>query len=129
MGQGITVECKSCDYQKSFTLGVGMMYSSLENVIGQVNPRQREMVLHILHNEEIHEIDYQHKLFACPNCHTLVERFNYYILFNDNKKCESEFHCPKCRTKLSPLGKPIENVPCPKCGRKTLSKFMSMLWD
>lgn len=129
MGQGITIECKNCGYKKSFTLGVGMMYSSLENVINEVSPDRRETVLNILHSEEIHEIDYQHRLFTCPAYHLLVEHFDYHILYNDNKKCEPEFHCFKCRRKLLPVKASIAEIPCPECGKKSLTQFVSMMWD
>ena len=129
MGEGITIECKSCDYKKSFTLGVGMMYASLENVISQVSPKRREDVLNIIHNEEVYEVNYQHKLFFCSHCHNLESRFDYFILYNNNKKYKPIFCCPECRKKLIPVEEPIENIPCPKCGKKALTKFVSMMWD
>jgi hypothetical protein len=47
MGQGVTIDCKSCGYIKTFWVGIGFMYSSLEKVINQVSPKRREMVLRI----------------------------------------------------------------------------------
>ena len=129
MGQGITIECKSCDYQESFTLGVGMRYFSLENVINLVDTNHRDKVLHILQNEKIIEINYQHKLFVCPHCNKIASRFDYIILYNDNKKSSPIFHCPECKTKMVVVKEPIEKIPCPKCDRKTLIKSISMIWD
>ncbi len=129
MGQGITIDCKSCEYIKTLWVGIGFMYSSLEKVINQVSPKRREMVLDILHNKVVHEVGYKHKLFQCPNCHKLVSRFDFSIIYNDNKKYAPYFRCPECRVKLDPVQEPIDNVPCPKCGRKDLTQFTTFMWD
>ncbi len=81
MGQGITIECKSCDYIETFILGMGMMYSSLENVISLVSPKRQEAVLNILQYEDVHEVTYAHKLFVCPQCNTLAGRFDFSISY------------------------------------------------
>jgi len=41
MGTGISVLCRNCGYERGFTLGVGMLYSSLEKVIDLVPHRRR----------------------------------------------------------------------------------------
>jgi DNA-directed RNA polymerase subunit RPC12/RpoP len=129
MGQGITIECKSCKYRETFILGVGMGYFSLENVINLVSVNHKNEILNILHNENINDIDYQHKLFMCPHCHKLASRFDYLIQYNINKKLSPIFHCPECKTQMISVIEPIENIPCPECGEKSLTKSFSMLWD
>ena len=129
MGQGITIDCQSCEYLKTLWVGKGFMYSSLEKVINQVSPKRREMVLDILHNKVVHEVDYKHKLFQCPKCHKLVSRFDFSIIYNDDKKYAPYFRCPECRVNLDPVQEPIDNVTCPKCGRKDLNEFTTLWWD
>lgn len=129
MGEGITIECKSCDFVKTLWVGIGFMYSLLENVINQVSPKRREMVLDILHNKDVHEVEYAHKLFQCPICHNLESRFDFSIIYDDNKKYAPYFRCPECRIKLNPIQDRIEIIPCPSCGRKDLTQSTSLMWD
>lgn len=129
MGQGITIDCQSCEYIKTLWVGIGFMYSSLEKVINQVSPKRREMVLDILHNKDVHKVNYGHKLFQCPKCHNLESRFDFSIMYNHNKKYAPYFRCHKCRAKLDPVQEPIDNLPCPKCGRKDLTQFTTLFWD
>jgi transcription elongation factor Elf1 len=129
MGDSITVECKSCDYQNKFILGVGMRYFSLENVIDLVSPTRREEVLKLLQRQDVKDVRYEHKLFVCPNCNNLAERFDFSISYDDGQTYSPDFRCPDCRTKLIQLDKPIDNIPCPNCGEKTLIHFPSVLWD
>jgi len=129
MGQGITIDCQSCEYIKTFWVGKGFMYSSLEKVINQVSPKRREMVLDILHKKVVHKVDYKQKLFQCPKCHKLESRFDFSIIYNNDKKYAPYFRCPECRVKLDPVQEPIDNVPCPKCGRKDLTQFTTLWWD
>lgn len=129
MGYGITVECASCDYKETFMLGVGMMYGSLENVISQVTAARREEVLDILHHHEVEGVSYEHKLFICPNCNTLGERFDYSIFYEDGQLCKPYFRCSECRTKLVPVEEPITSLRCSKCGNKNLTSNETVLWD
>ena len=129
MGHGITVECTNCDYIEIFQLGIGFMYSSLENVIDLISPKRKEKVLNILQNEEVHTVDYGHELFVCPKCNTLASRFEFLISYNNGKTYGPYFRCPECRLKLVLLKEPIENIPCPKCGDRTLTQFEAYMWD
>jgi Zn finger protein HypA/HybF involved in hydrogenase expression len=129
MGEGITIKCKRCDYQDSFLLGVGMMYSSLLNVISQVSPHRRDKVLNILATRVIHEVSYKHRLFVCPKCNNLAGRFDFSILYGDNQIYRPYFRCSKCRTNLLTLNAPITTLSCPQCGKKSLITNGWMLWD
>jgi len=129
MGYGITVECASCDYQETFMLGVGMMYGSLENVITQVSPARREEVIDILRNHAVEGTEYEHKLFICPNCNNLGERFDYSIFYDDGQLYEPYFRCSECRTKLVPLEESIKAIRCSRCGESTLASHETVMWD
>lgn len=129
MGQGITIECQSCEYIKTFSVGVGFRYSSLERVINLVSSKRREKVLDILHNQDVHEVDYRHKLFQCPKCYNLESHFDFSIIYNNNKKYAPYFRCHECRTKLDPVREPIKNIPCPICGRNELTQYTTLFWD
>ena len=129
MGQGITIECKSCRYVETFYLGIGFMYSSLENVIDLVSPKRKEKVLNILQRKDVHDITYEHKLFICPKCNHIKSRFDFSITYGDNQEYKPYFQCSECRKKLVPLKKPIESIPCPNCDKKTLIQNASIMWD
>jgi len=129
MGYGITIKCTSCDYEETFMLGVGMKYFSLENVISQVSSARREKVLDILHHHAVGGVSYEHKIFICPNCKTLGERFDYSIFYDDGQLYKPYFRCSKCRRKLIPLKEPISSLHCSKCGEATLLSHETVIWD
>lgn len=129
MGEGITIKCKQCDYQETYILGIGMMYSSLENVISLISPYRRETVLNILHTQYIHEVKYEYKLFICLKCNSIIGRFDYSIIYGDGQIYRPYFRCPECKTKLITVTEPISNIRCPSCGEKSLVENFEMLWD
>ena len=129
MGHGITVESKSCNYEDTFSLGIGMMYFSLENVISLVSPHRREKVLNLLKRQDSFAMDYDQKMFVCPSCNTLAERFDFSIAYGAGQIYKPYFRCPKCRKKLVSLEEAIESTSCPQCGEKTLISTESVLWD
>lgn len=131
MGSGIAVQCQSCDYDKEFYLGVGMMYSSLENVIDSVHYRERPEVLKILQNHKVEKCDYEHKLYACTKCAGLYERFYVKIDYDGGEVYETDFICGKCKSGLVEVEdiSAANNRPCPKCNQKTLRVEETVLWD
>ena len=45
MGKGYSVSCSSCGFAQHFTVGVGMTYSSLDQVINLLHYTRRKKVL------------------------------------------------------------------------------------
>ena len=129
MGHGITITCSSCGSAESFTLGVGMMYASLENVIFLVAPAARKKVLKVLAEHEVEEVDYEHALYACARCNTLHNRFHYQIVYDSGQVLEPRFRCGDCRGKLEPAEKDISQYSCRQCGSGSLKEEHQMLWD
>ena len=123
MGIGISVDCTACNYRKDFHLGVGMKYSSLENVISLVSKSDRENIKKIKNNHNIREENYWHALFICPQCYYLCERFyvkfvcyesilgkNFQIITDKDKKIfETKFYCKKCNKSLQIIPKESKN--------------------
>jgi predicted RNA-binding Zn-ribbon protein involved in translation (DUF1610 family) len=129
MGSGIDVHCAHCNYHQTFTLGVGMLYHSLEAVIRLVSPRRRVRVLDILHDEKVDDVAYGHALFVCPRCGTLADRFDFSISYGGGRHYRPYFRCGKCRAILSRAQEPVDNYPCPACGQLALSSATALLWD
>ena len=129
MGSGITVRCQSCSYEDAFTLGIGMMYSSLENVISLVSPRRRDTVRELLARHDVEDVSYEHRMFICPSCSSLASRFDFSITYNNGQVYAPYFRCSKCKEILTPLEEPIEHVPCSICGKRTLEQAEMLLWD
>ena len=131
MGSGIIVHCESCNYEKEFYLGVGMMYSSLENVIDCVDHLRRAEVLEMLQNHKVEKSDYEHKLYGCKNCAGLYAKFYVKIDYDDGKVYETDFKCGKCKSSLVEIEdiNAVGNRPCPSCNQKTLQVEESILWD
>lgn len=131
MGSGIIVHCESCEYEREFYLGLGMMYSSLENVIDCLDHWRRAEVLEILQNHKVEKREYEHKLYGCANCAGLYERFYVKIDYDSGKVYETDFKCGKCKSGLVEIEdiSEVSNRPCPRCNQKNLRVEESILWD
>ena len=130
MGYGMTVICKNCGNEETYMLGIGMMYSSLNAVLDLVVPKKkRDHIREILESCELPETEYEYKLYACPECNTLHERFYISICERGNTVYESKFRCGKCRSKLIEAKKDVSQYNCAHCGAKSLRREAEIMWD
>jgi hypothetical protein len=131
MGSEITVECTNCHSAKSFTLGVGFLYSSLRSVMNVIHYKRRPLISEILDNHDVHATDYEHRIYRCPKCNRLYERFYVKILYDQNDVYETIFRCGKCRITLEQVKDEMEasSYPCAFCGQKALLVKEDLLWD
>ena len=138
MGSEIYVMCRNCGYEKRFILGIGMLYSSLEEVIDLVHYRRRKKILDILRNHKVIKDEYrwdnpfyEHRLYRCFNCNRLYGKFYVKIEYDDNKVYETKFKCSKCKNELKAVEdeKNVKKYPCPECNKKEFSIQEMGLWD
>jgi hypothetical protein len=149
MGEMVEIFCKDCDYKEGFSLGVGMDYSSLENVLELVPPASRKEIKSIIHDYEDWEGGGEHALLHCGKCNALYERFRVRIVYETingwQKTYETHHSCSKCHSALTPVNTSeddedyrseheilapfIAELPCPKCANKSLSIENRGYWD
>ena len=129
MGTGFGITCASCGDENDFFVGIGMMYSSLENVIFLVSPHRRKKVLQMLQEVDREQVSFENKLFVCPKDHTLASRLDFSIEYSPGKVYRPYFRCPKCKSKLELLKEPISKIPCSNCGKRTLKETSFIMWD
>ena len=131
MGTGILVKCQKCSYQRSFDLGVGMMYYDLGNVLDNIKEaRVRANIKEILKTHPYVNEDFENAVYACPKCHTLHGRLYVKLSEGNNLLYQTEYYCSRCDIALKQLPeKAITKQPCPGCGEKALSVSEELLWD
>jgi hypothetical protein len=151
MGEMIEIFCQECNYRKEISLGVGMEYFSVENVLELVHPSCWKEFKDIFHNHEILSKDCCHTLFRCVKCNALYGRFHVKICYQtqDGAKRTYETHhfCSKCQRELTPvsvveeideddyggeqetLASSIKQLPCPGCAKKSLAIQNIGYWD
>jgi len=110
-------------------LGMGRMYSSLESVIHLLHPACQDEALKILRDHHVERVEYEHALFACPECCTLEEHFFHQNEYDHGKLLRSVFQCSGCGQDLVPAKNDIERYRCPACGRRRLVQELEFLWD
>ena len=153
MGEMIQIFCKDCKYREGFSLGVGMLYHSLENVLDEVPPTNRKEIKSIIHNNEVLEEGGCHTLFRCIKCNALYERFHVKIEYKTNngekRMYETHHFCSTCHSELVPVNTSEEDeedeedyrgdheilapfvaqLQCPKCAKKFLAIENMGYWD
>jgi len=131
MGEGITVRCPHCSRKRTFALGVGMAYSSLEKVLSSTQPNHQKEIEEILKNHNVTGREYSHRLFVCDECYRLVERLHLKLVYDSNQVYETMFYCRKCGSEMRLLSglSELADIPCSACGRKPLEVTEEFLWD
>lgn len=151
MGEMVQIFCKDCNYREGFSLGVGMVYHSLENVLDEAPPASRREIKDILRNHTIISQDFWHRLYHCGKCNALYERFyvkiDYKTHNGEQRIYETHHFCSKCHTELRPVNTEeeldeedyrgeheilapfIEQLPCPKCTKNSLAIENMGYWD
>jgi hypothetical protein len=131
MGSGYVLHCSNCLFEQNVYLGVGMLYFSLENVVGQLHPSRRARVLDILTDHSVEKTDYWKALYRCEKCGRFYNRLYARIEYDDGKVYETRYKCPKCRRLLKEVPGDFDptTVACPSCGESCLEVQGDILWD
>ena len=171
MGSGYDIKCSSCDYSFSVWEGIGMMYSPHAVFYGRCDdPTQNwsiafpdgfcengePLLFSLVEDDEIREKaslllnngaepgGYGHKVYICPKCMQLENRF-YFKLHLQSEDYEPDYKCLHCNTSLRCVelkqhkDGQIEIVDenhrkvnwlCPKCGNdRLIFGELCMCWD
>lgn len=131
MGSGYILLCPICAYELEILLGVGMLYSSLENVVDQLHPSCRGTVRDILKNHSVRKTDFWMALYRCEKCNRLYNRLYARIEYDEGQVYETLYKCPKCKLALNsvPDNFDLTTAPCPSCGKSRLEIRGHIDWD
>jgi len=128
MGQGVS-KCDTCHAENKYLLGVGMMYSSLENVANSIHWTNRRKIDGFSRNGTIISEQFEHRMYFCEKCLIPHSRFWVWLEREDGEVFETVFKCPKCRSRMIEGDLDFTKHTCSICGRKTLTAIGKMLWD
>ncbi len=112
MGGGLGVKCEHCGYHDSFSLGVGFLFGSLENVRDSISSHHRNKVLALARGHDVRQTDFYLTLCVCDKCHGLYERLHIRIEYGEDGIYETAFRCPRCKTALRNTGFTQEGAIC-----------------
>lgn len=108
-----------------------MMYDDLRAVLSVI--KEPGIRVAIQDNIDAHPSarrEYEHTVYACPECHTLHERLYVRLSEMGAVLYQAEYRCPHCGKVLKRISeKSLRKHPCPKCGQKTLNLNEELLWD
>ncbi|MGB2963677.1 MAG: hypothetical protein WBB69_06790 [Anaerolineales bacterium] len=116
MGDLFSLCCQDCGYSVELMLGVGMMFTTPENLPRMVSKSRREKVQELLKREDLTRVQYSYDLFFCPKCNLQASRLNFQIEFGEGEVYQPYFLCSRCRTRLVIDTNPHQRRPCPYCG-------------
>ena len=85
MGQGYSIECKTCSYSKSVRVGVGMFHYSLEQCIKSVSKTEQTKIQENISGKQnlINEGEGE-SVFQCSKCSALANKFHIKLIENKN---------------------------------------------
>lgn len=129
MGELIQTECRNCHGEFRFLQGIGQGYWSLEDVLCHTQGGVRRALREILDKYEIASAEYGHRLFSCPSCGTLHERFYVRVDYGIQKVYETAFRCGDCRSLLEERTEAVERHRCPDCRAEALEVGPVGTWD
>ena len=131
MGLGIEVNCGHCGYKKEFFLGVGMLYSSLENVIDLVKGKNKKEILEIMRNHDISSSDFYRVLYHCNGCGALSDELYVKLVYDEGKEYTTNYLCANCGDLLEIIDDKIDitTFACPRCKNNTLLREIGIHWD
>lgn len=131
MGEGITVRCSKCGYKGHFTLGIGMLECSLENIVNELPYQIKSKVEGLMKEHKIDRYYFNRELTQCEKCRGLDSHKVISVSYDSDKTFETNISCDKCKGKLKVIKdyEKIKELPCPECGEKSLDYSVDILWD
>lgn len=131
MGYGFTVECKICGYVEHFNIGVGFYHCNLERICSDLHYTLKSKVKQIIDNHPIRKREYDRLLVSCPKCFNLTVKDYIKIHYDKRRVFESSLTCSRCNEPLQVIEEstPLDNIPCPQCLERKLTKSDEVLWD
>ena len=127
MGKGIITKCTTCHDEREYLFGVGMRYSSLQNIIGNVHWVNRRKIDEFSRNGKIIREEFEHRLYFCEKCLIPHSRFWIRLEREDGEVFETKFKYPRCKSIMIEGDLDFTKYACSHCGRKTLSAIGEML--
>lgn len=131
MGYGQVTHCSNCSDEKEYTLGAGMAFGDLFNVIDNFPKGAQNKLKYISSLHEIEQQDLSYEVFECRQCDTSHSRLHLTIKYDGKKWFSPNYRCSECKHKLFRSNRPLTNFKCRKCKKYALqnSKVSSILWD
>ena len=123
MGYGMDVCCRKCGKEQQFRLGIGMMDCGFENFLERhFSAQKRTKILALIDGCSPEELDYGARLYCCPKCEVLHERYCVGLEKNGVVLFETQFRCGRCRTVLVPTELDASEFRCWYCNEKALEE-------
>lgn len=147
MGCCYTFACRMCDYEKTYTLGIGMR-TNPECFLIEFAPKFEGGILlpHITMAKEqpgTHlDSKYGYDLYCCQNCQDVYSQY-YFAIIYDGGVFTPDYYCPTCgqllllpqginyleRSIVFVLESDAFRLKCPVCRAHLYNQGLSGLWD
>ena len=128
MGEIIHAACSECGYGKQYKIGGGLMSINPEVVEKQLKGDDLDTWNMLREKDRIHFFAWKYEMAYCETCQKLQSIFIVDIRTKEGESMCLGSRCDSCRSILSKFEKDEEMI-CPACGKKTVSRMLTGRWD
>ena len=128
MGQRIVLSCEKCGFQKTMSVGSGLMSNNAEVIASCLNKEEAEKWQKLNREKEISFFRARQKVFYCGHCNDLFCQLSVDAELTGGDKIILGNRCEKCNKEMQEI-ELQDYVVCPICKSSELSRKQIGLWD
>ncbi|WP_346879915.1 hypothetical protein [Clostridium sp. UBA3061] len=131
MGQGYTLKCSKCDYEKTFNTGIGFLFMQIKEQVAKdiVDGKYGKEMQSFIDEHPKAEIYVSREIYHCKNCENLSEKLQIKA-YTKTSFYEKTYRCGKCKKDIMKVidDDKVHMLNCPKC-HEMLEIAGVMMWD
>lgn len=130
MGNGVSIQCKKCDYSTTLFEGLGSRTQDFEVFRRELTKKENEIIDLIINNNNINKIFHYNVYTKCEKCGDLSTVPYVEINYDNNKVFKLDYECKLCKGKCNLISEEeVINSKCPICNYEHLQSVRNIFWD
>lgn len=128
MGQRIVLSCEKCGFQKTMSVGSGLMSNNVDVITSCLDKEDAVKWQQLNSAKKISFFRARQKVYYCGHCNDLFCQLSVDAELIDGDKVVLGNRCEKCGNEMREIN-PENHIICPICNGGELSRKQIGLWD